>query len=224
MTITTAVRKDHELQTSVQDELEWDPSLNAARIGVAVDDGAVLLSGQVGNYLEKVQANRAALRVRGVGTVVNDLVVHNPSTAPTEIDLAKSITEALRWSANVPDSVKAEVHGNTVTLLGDVQWNFERNGARRAIEWVHGVDHIDNRITLRARPTADDAAARIRAALVRNAALDADKIQVQIEGNHATLTGSVQSWAERHEAEAAAWSSPHITQLKNEILVKPLRG
>lgn len=221
MSTATSTRSDHALQTAVRDELEWTPEVDAARIGVAVDGGAVTLSGEVEDYAERIAAKHAALRVRGVGTLVDNMSIHPKAAWPvTETDIAKEVERALHAAHNVPDSVKAEITGHTVVLTGEVQWDFQRRNARRAVEHLRGVSGVDSRITLSARPTAADTGERITNALVRNAQLDANHITVEVTGNTVTLTGHVRSWAEKEQAGFAAWASPHVTQVNNRIVVR----
>lgn len=220
MSTATAPQTDHLIQTEVQDELTWTPGIDAAGIGVAVEEGAVTLSGEVDSYSERIAAKRAALRVRGVTAVVNDLFVHpKGSLTITETDIARSVTHALRWASNVPVTVQAAIDGHTVTLTGEVEWEYQRQTAKRAVGILRGVHRVNNMITLAARPAADDTQERIRNALVRNAQLDANHITVTVVGTTAVLTGRVSSWAEREQASHAAWSSPHVTQVENKLTV-----
>lgn len=212
---------DRDIQTSVQNELEWTPDVDAAGIGVAVEDGTVSLSGEVDSYAERLAAKRAALRVRGVNTVVDNLIVHPDSTSKvTDTDIAKEIEHALTWATNVPDSVKAEVKGHNVTLTGQVNWDFQRQAAKRAVQFLRGVNSVNNMITLNARPSAEDTEERIKNALIRNAQLDANAIDVTVSGNKVILTGKVRSWAEKQQAGNAAWASPHVTDVDNRIFVR----
>lgn len=221
MSTAILTRSDHDIQTDVQDELEWTPDVDAAGIGVAVDDSTVTLSGEVDDYAERTAAKRAALRVRGVSTVVDALTVHpTATTTVTETDIAKEVERALKWATNVPDSVKAELIGHNVILTGEVQWDFQRQAAKAAVRYLRGVYTVNNMITLRARPSATDAVERIKNALVRNAQLDASHIAVTVAGNSATLTGNVRSWAEKKQAGAAAWASPHVTDVDNRLVVQ----
>jgi len=224
MTTTTAKITDLSIQESVQSELEWTPEVDAAGIGVAVDDGVVSLSGEIGSYAERAAANRAALRVRGVGAVVDDLVSHPKSASwiVTDADIAKSVRNALESTATVPKSVKATVNGGTVTLTGEVQWEFQRASARHAIARLRGVTLIDNRISLFPRPSSTETSKNITEALVRNATVDADRITVTTDGTKVTLTGSVKSWAEKRQAGFAAWASPHVADVDNRITVSDI--
>ncbi|WP_022887439.1 BON domain-containing protein [Glaciibacter superstes] len=221
MSITTLVHSDQSIQIAVQDELEWTPDVDAAGIGVAVEDGAVSLSGEVDSYAERMAARRAALRVHGVNTVVDNMVVHPKSKwAVTETDIAKEVERALKGASNVPDTVKAEITDHAVVLTGQVNWDFQRRAAKRAVQYLRGVYSVESRITLTARPSSTDAEDRIKNALIRNAQLDAKTIDVSVSGNAVTLTGTVKSWAEKQQAGHAAWASPHVTDVENRIVVR----
>lgn len=219
--MTIATDKDLDVRARVSEELEWTPDVDAAGIGVAVEDGAVTLSGEVDDYAERLAAKRAALRVRGVRAVVDNLTVHPRAPWPvTETDIAKEVERALRAASNVPDTVKAEIDGHNVTLIGEVDWHFQRHAALRAVQYLRGVFTVNNMIALKPRPSAADTEQRIRSALTRNAQLDADTIHVSALGGKVTLTGTVKSWAERTQAGNAAWASPHVTDVDNRIIVR----
>lgn len=220
MSIATPARTDHDIQIAVQDELEWTPDVDDAGIGVAIEAGTVSLSGEVDSYAEQIAATRAALRVRGVTAVVDNLIVHPKNGwSVTETDIAKEVQRALKWASNVPDTVKAEIKEHTVILTGQVSWNFQRQAAKRAVQYLHGVFTVDNRITLSARPSGRDTEERIKNALTRNAQLDANTINATVSGNRVTLTGTVRSWAEKQQAGQTAWGSPHVTDVDNRIVV-----
>lgn len=219
--MTIASTSDLDIQTLVRDELDWSPDVDEAGIGVSVEDGAVTLSGEVDSYAERLSAKRAALRVRGVRTVVDALSVRPTKDAPpNETEVAREVDHALKIAANVPDSVQAEVTGHNVTLIGQVEWEFQRNAAQRVVQYLRGVYTVSNLIMLKARPSAPDTEERIRKAIERNALLDARTIHVQVDGNTVTLTGTVRSWAESTQAADAAWASPHVTDVDNQIVVK----
>lgn len=222
MSPTTLSRTDHEIQSAVKVELDWTPTVDAAGIGVAVEDHVVALSGEVDSYLEKRAAVQAAFRVKGVTTVTDDLTVRSTSKlwGVSETDIARNVDKAIAWLATAPNSVRAEVMKHRVILTGEVQWNHERIQAERAVERIAGVADVDNRITLAKRVSAPDTAERIKNALARNAALEAKNIKVVTHGNHVTLIGMVHSWAERMAAEDAAWSSPHVAAVDNELKIR----
>ncbi|GGC89129.1 ornithine aminotransferase [Tersicoccus solisilvae] len=219
--MTVKTDSDLAVQTAVQEEFEWTPEIaDAASIGVAVEDGAVMLSGEVRTFAEWSAVKRAALRVRGVVTIVDDITIHPSGPwAESEPDIAKQIRRALRGSAMVPETVKAEIHGHDVVLLGEVDWDYQRQAAKRAIRDLRGVKSVTSMITLSDRPSSEDAEERIRNAITRNALLDAHHINVEMDGTRAVLHGTVRSWAEKRQAEQAAWASPHVTEVDNCIMV-----
>lgn len=214
---------DREVQLWVQEELEWTPGIDSAGIGVSVEDGAVRLSGQVASAHERSDAMRAASRVQGVTTVIDDLAVRPPEGSPevSEEDVAAAVRQAIAWVSTPPNSVRAEVTDHHVLLLGEVQWNFQRERARRVVERVPGVLSVESRISLIRRASAEDTAERIRHALVRTATVDGEHVHVAAEGTRVVLTGRVRSWLERSEAETVAWASPHVEHVENRIVVSP---
>ncbi|WP_216364315.1 BON domain-containing protein [Subtercola boreus] len=183
LTNSAQAQNDPNIQSSVHEELEWTPDVDAGGIGVAVNDGAVSLSGEVTTYLQRLSAIHAALRVRGARAVVDDIVVNSKSNyRQSETDLARSVQNALESGTNVPSTVKAELTGRAVTLTGEVQWDFERQSARHAVQGLAGIDSIDSEIVLRPRPADTQAGTRIKAALDRNASLAGTKIEVLVIG------------------------------------------
>ncbi len=219
---TTQIRSDTDIQLDVLDELDWTPDVEPAHIGVSVHDGVVTLSGEVETYAERLAAKDAARRVAGVTGIADDLEVEaSAAYKHTDTQVAEGVVAALRLRADVPrGAVECEVTNGAVRLTGQVAWNFQRDAARNAAQHVPGVRSVINDITLTPRASASDAADRIKKALVRNAELDADAITVRMSGNEVTLTGHVRSWAEKQQATAAAWASPHVSKVHNEILVR----
>lgn len=219
---TTGPSDDRAVLDAVEDELAWTPQTRDANIGVSAQSHTVTLTGEVPSIADRIAAEHAALRVEGVRAIVNDLVVRPASdTAVTEADVAREVDHALAWATNVPSAVKATIRDHTIVLSGEVRWNTQREAAQRAVQYLRGVRTVDNRITLSARPAAADAAERIQHALTRNALLDANRITVGVDGTTITLTGTVQSWAEKQQACAAAWSSPHATEVVDRLTVGP---
>jgi osmotically-inducible protein OsmY len=216
----TPRRSDLVLKGTVEDELEWTPEVDAARVGVSVDDGTVMLTGELGTLSERLAARRAALRVKGVRAVVDEMTVHPRAAWPiTEADIAKQVDRALRSAVNVPDAVQARIQDHTVNLVGEVDWEYQRVAARHAVENLRGVVRVTSQISLRSRPSGTGTEKRIRDALTRNALLDAESIHVDVEGSDVILSGVVHSWAEKQQAGYAAWSSPHVVHVDNRITV-----
>jgi len=211
---------DQSLQQAVIDELEWEPSVNAAHIGVAVNNGVMTLTGHVGSFAEKFAAERAAGRVVGVKAVAEELEVRYPFEKPDDSDIAKSALQALSWDTEVPkDSVSVKVEGGWVTLSGGVDWYFQSSAAEADVRKLRGVIGVTNDIKVKPTIQAPDVRARIKAALARNASIDADKINVTVDGGKVTLTGSVDTWYERGLAEDTAWSAPGVSQVDNRLVV-----
>ncbi|MGZ4317131.1 MAG: BON domain-containing protein [Gaiellaceae bacterium] len=211
---------DKTIQTEVIRELEWDPQVDSAHIGVAVKNGAATLSGHVKSYSEKLAAIRAAERVYGVRAVADELDVKLPtSLVRDDTDIAEEISRTLRWNNLVPDTVDAEVRNGYVTLRGEVEWNFQRTEAERAIRNLAGVVGISNLITVKAGAKAPDIEERIREAIKRAAALDARQIDVVATNGTVHLHGHVHSLYEKRLAEMAAKSAPGVKEVDNEIEV-----
>lgn len=218
MTTTHALRGDHAIQNAVRLEAEWTPEVTASDIGVSVAGGVVTLSGHVGTLAERVAMTKAAQRVRGVTTVVDDLSIDSSYPVP-ETEVAKQVQQVLGWTANVPKGIKAEVVHHRVTLTGEVHWDFQRQAAVRAVRAIQGVYGVEDQITLAPRPNAADTEERIREALVRNASLDASTTKVTVHGSAVMLTGHVRSWMEKEQAGRAAWMSPNVTEVRNDLAV-----
>jgi osmotically-inducible protein OsmY len=218
----TQHRPDTELKNAIVEELNWTPSVNPTHIGVAVNHGAVTLSGEVDSYPEKLHAGEAALRVRGVTAVAQEITVRSEYGALTDVDIARSAAEAIDRSIDVPaGKVKVSVHDHTVTLTGSVPWHFQHDSAARAVRYLKGVHDVVNIITIKPTASATGIKTAINAALLRNAALDAQHTTVTTDpAGTVTLAGTVQSWSERHHAEQAAWGAPGVTAVINKLIIK----
>lgn len=214
-------KSDSELQRDVMEELVWDPSVGRAEIGVAARSGVVTVSGQVDSYAKKVAAVKAAERVAGVRAVADELIIEVPSPFKrSDMDIAHAVTNALRWDIEVPDDrIKARVDGGWVWLDGEVEWEFQRAAAARAVRNLTGVMGVSNEIRLKAHVFAPDVKARIESALKRNAAVDSSQIIVLAHDGEVTLKGHVHSWSARADAERAAWSAPGVNRVKDELIV-----
>ncbi|MGZ6770689.1 MAG: BON domain-containing protein, partial [Mycobacteriaceae bacterium] len=184
-----------------------------------VTDGAVTLSGEVESYPEKSLAEKAAQRVRGVIAIAEEIGVRDTWGA-ADTDIAREASEALRRAVDVPDTVKATVHGRVVTLSGVVEWQYQRAAAARAVCYLKGVRTIINAVTIRPTAVAADIKATIGAAIARNARLENQHIAVTTgTAGAVTLEGTVHSWAQRRQAEHAAWSAPGVTAVTNHLRI-----
>lgn len=217
------IRSDEILKREVERELEWDPQVEHERIGVIVKDGAVTLTGYVSKYGKKFAALHAAERVHGVRAVADEIGVRLPgSVGGDDSAIAEAIARSLRWNTNVPDNVKAEVRDGVVVLRGEVEWEYQRNAAERAVRNVKGVTGVSNLIVVkpRTKKTAD-VEQRIREAIERCAGLDVDSLSITTENSTVLLRGKVRSLREKHVAEEEAASAPGISKVDNELEVVP---
>lgn len=213
---------DTQLRRYIIDELEFEPSVNAAHIGVAVDNGVVTLTGHVGSYAEKIAAERAARRVKGVRAIAQEIEVRYPSDKRTaDDDIAARALNILRWSAVVPaEKVQLKVQDGWLTLTGEVDWQFQRTSAESALRKLSGVAGVINNITLTSRVQPQDIKQRIENALKRSAEIEAQRIRVSVwDGGKVSLEGKVHDWQERYSAEKAAWSAPGVTSVEDNLAI-----
>ncbi len=215
---------DRELQRHVEDALAWEPSVDAANIGVSADNGVVTMNGEVGTYTEKSTAERVALRVYGVKAVANDLSVRISSLYKrTDTDIAQAAVAALQWNTVVPPNrVTVAISDGWVTLKGTLNWQYQREAAARAVRDLAGVRGVTNSISVQPpepRVKISDVQAKIEAAFKRSAEIDARRVSVVAHDGQVILTGNVRSWAERQEAERAAWAAPGVTLVDDRITI-----
>jgi osmotically-inducible protein OsmY len=216
---------DHELKDAIERELDWASDVDSDRVAVAVSDGAVVLSGQVLSFPEKAAATKAALRVRGVTALADEIIVRHAFDRVEDADIAREATVALRNTTVVPtDAVHATVHDHTVTLVGEVSWQHQRTAAAHAVGVLPGVIAVTNLIELKPlvpMVASEDAEANVIAALIRNAQLEAHHVDVAVSGTEVRLTGQVGSWSARHQAEYAAWCTPGVTYVDDQLVIVP---
>lgn len=214
---------DIQLKKHVEDELSWQPSVDEASIGVGVRDGIVTLTGRVRSYAEKMAAEHAVMRIRGVKAVASEIQVSLPGAHErADEDIARAAINVLLWNAVVPkDTVKVKVTKGFVTLSGVVEWPYQQYNAEREVSRLIGVTGVINDIEVKParKPVSADIKTGIEAALKRSAELEARRIHVETHGSTVVLTGAVSSWPERRAAERAAWSAPGVTKVENKLLV-----
>jgi len=214
------MKSDNELRRDVERQLEWEPAVDERRIGVSVLDGVVTLTGEVPTYAQRWKAERTVERVEGVRGVVSELKVHL-ATDVSDTDVARAAVDALKGDITVPsDRIKVKVDKGWVTLTGEVNWDFERRAAERAVRNVRGVRGVSNLINIKSPVEPQNVKSMIEETFKREAALDARSIVVEVSGTEVTLRGTVRSWLERHEAEKAAWAAPGVTAVHNHISVE----
>jgi len=215
-------KTDVQLKQDIEQELSWDPKVNAAQIGVSVDHGAVSLLGTVDTYAQKWAAEDATKRVSGVRTVAHDLTVKVLSEhVRSDSDIAGAVQSTLKWDVLVPKAVTAVVRDGFVTLAGQVDWNFEREAAERAVRYLTGVVSVSNSITLKkTEASAAQVKEKVEAALQRQATTDANSIHVDTNGSQVTLTGHASSWQSVVDASNAAWAARGVSQVIDKLKVQ----
>jgi osmotically-inducible protein OsmY len=216
------VKTDLQLKADVMAELDWDPSINSTHVGVAVKDGVVTLTGHLDTYAEKFAIERAVQRVRSVkGIAVEIDVKLDPSHRRSDSDIAAAAESAFKWQALVPpDRIRVMVEKGWVTLTGELDWDYQRCEAEKAVRILTGVVGVSNGITLKPVAAPADVSKRIRDALVRHAMNEAKLLEVTVKSDTVTLHGTVDSWSERAAAASAAWSAPGVAKVINEIRIQ----
>ncbi|MDA9555542.1 BON domain-containing protein [Pelobium sp.] len=216
------MKTDSQIQKDVMEELSWEPFLNESEIGVAVKNGIVTLSGIVDSYSKKISAEKAAKKVTGVKAVAEDIQVGiSPSYRKTDAEIAEAALNALKWHTAVQnEQVKIKVEDGIIKLEGEVEWDYQRNNAKMAVENLTGVRSVINLITVKPKLTAADIQRKISAALHRSATVDSEKIMAEVIGSKVVLTGKVRSFAEKEDAENAAWAAPGIVNVENKLEIE----
>ncbi len=216
------MKTDYQLKHDVEAELSWDPRITEPEIGVAVRDGVVTLSGFVKSYAQRIAAEHAAERVSGVRALAEELRVKLPGTVDlSDTDIAHRALSALEWDIEVPDSrIKLRVDKGWIVLEGEVGWQFERVAAERAVRYLSGVKGVTNQIHIASHVSTYDVSKRIKDALQRSADSDAASIEVEANAGRVTLRGIVHSWAERADAERAAWGAVGVTNVDDRLTVR----
>jgi osmotically-inducible protein OsmY len=212
---------DKTLRQRVTDELDWEPTVDAANIGVAVNNGVVTLTGHVPSYAQLIAAEAAVKRVKGVAAIAQDIEVRfTGAAAHSDEDVAGRAALLLKWSAEIPkEAIQVKVSKGWITLSGEVEWQFQRQAAEDAVRSLVGVKGVSNLITVKVRAATKDVAHAIEQALDRDARLEAQKIRVTVEGGRVRLEGRVRSWYERDAAERAAWAAPGVEAVEDHLII-----
>jgi len=211
-------KTDSQLKNAIEQELQWDPKVNSARIGVSVDAGAVTLLGAVDTNAQKWAAEDATKRVRGVRAIAQNLTVKlRADHERSDSEIATAVHRCLNWDVYVPETVSASVHYGAVTLSGQVAWNFERLAAERAVRHLKGVVTVHNNITILPKVSPIEVHEQVWSALQRQDHEDASSIHVASIGGEVTLTGHATSWQSIFDAENASWAVPGVTHVFNKV-------
>lgn len=216
------MKTDSDLKNDVLTELSWDPVVPETKVGVAVSEGVVTLTGHLDTYAEKVATRRAVERVSGVRAIAMEMdVLPQGIHKRSDTEIALAAEHALGWNSSVPkDRVKVTVEKGWVTLSGELDWNFQRRAVERMIRPLKGVVGLTDNITLKTLPMPANLSSRIQDALVRQATREAKRIDISMDGSVVTLRGHVHSWAEKNAAEGVTWSAPGVSRVVNELTVE----
>lgn len=215
------MKTDIQLQKDVITELNWQPSVNAANIGVEVHQGVVTLSGHVANFAEKVAAEQTAQRVAGVKALtINIEVTLSGWGERTDIDIARSAEDALRWVTYMPkESVKVMVENGWITLSGEVEWDYQRRHAAETVRHLVGVTGVSDIVRIKTQSRSNEIKLDIEAALERRYDSEDQDISVAVEGGDVTLSGTVTNWWQLDSAREAAWNAPGVRHVANKLTI-----
>lgn len=215
------MKSDADIRFDVESELRWDPDIEGKDILLSVDNGVVALNGYVSSYAEKYEAERDVKRVVGVRGIANDIEVRLPALDQRpDPDIAQDAVRALGiYLPFLHKNIKVVAKDGWLTLSGEAEWHFQRERAESAVRYLRGVKGVVNAITVKPRVSPSDVKTRIQDALKRNAEIDASSISVETEGGKVILRGKVRSWAERREAETAAWRAPGVTMVEDHVSI-----
>ncbi|MGJ7536402.1 MULTISPECIES: BON domain-containing protein [unclassified Variovorax] len=215
------MKTDTQLRNDIQAELTWAPEVKTSDVGVIVKDGVVTLTGHLASHAEKYAVERAVQRVHGVKALAVELTVKLPfDNQRTDADIAMAVECALDWNALVPDDkIQPLVENGWITLAGEVEWGYQRSAAESAVRDLMGVTGVSNLVKVKPKVRPADVEKKIHDALSRQADREARQLAITVDGSQVTLRGTVHSWTERDAVQGAAWATPGVTVVVNDLLV-----
>jgi osmotically-inducible protein OsmY len=215
------MKTNTDLQIRVQDALRWEPLLNKTEIGVLSDDGIITLTGFVDSYAKKLKAEEIVKFIKGVKAVIEKIEVKfGTNESVTDSEIAHEIVNGLKWNWEIPnDAVKVKVENSWVTLEGELQWNYQRETAKRVVDNLVGVRGVTNKINIKTELHDKIEKDLIMAAINRNWAINSDEIEVTVLDKKVTLSGLVHSLYQKHQAEKTVWSTPGVWFVENNLEV-----
>lgn len=212
---------DDQLQKAVMAELNWEPSITAAHIGVTADKGTVTLTGHVSSYGQKHAAEMATGRVKGVKAIAEEIEIRLPfELKRDDAEIATAAVNRLFWDTGTPrDAVKVKVEKGWLTLTGEVEWHFQKEAAEREVRNLIGVVGVMNEISVKPRVDTAHLQDDIQHALHRSIFFQPENVHVSAKDGRVKLTGTVKSWMERRTAGATAWAASGATSVENDLIV-----
>ncbi len=214
--------EDLKLQQRVVDELEVDPSVDAAHIGVTARDGVITLSGHVAHYAQKVAAEEAASRVHGVKAIAQQIEVEFAfDKKHADDEIAARAVKIMDWSVYpANERIQVSVTNGVVTLSGKVEWDIQRREAERQVRRLGGVRDVVNNISIDTRVDAVDVKVKLKNALERSADIEADMVDVEIvEPGRVVLSGSVYTLSDKAVVESAVWQIQGVSHVDNRLRI-----
>jgi len=215
------MKTDTQLRNDVQAELHWAPEVKASEVGVIAKDGVVTLTGHLASHAEKYAVERAAQRVHGVKALAVELTVKLPfDNQRTDADIGLAAERALAWNVLVPDDkVRPMIEKGWLTLNGEVEWEYQRSAAENAVRDLMGVTGVSNLVKVKPKVSPADVEKKIHEALSRQAEREANRLAITVNGSQVTLRGTVHSWTDRDAVQGAAWATPGVSVVVNDLLV-----
>ena len=217
------MKTDLELQKDIMEELKWQPLLKSSDIGIYVNDGIVTLNGFVDSYSKKRLAESVVFRMKGVKAVAEEITVRfDTDIKNSDTEIAEASIIALKTNSLIPqDKIKITVEDGWITTKGEVEWLYEKEAVRQALENILGVRGVSNLVTIYPKVTfnVNEIKKKISAAFHRSATIDSNNIVIEVVANKVIISGIVQSYAEKLDAEHSAWNAPGVTVVENNLEV-----